>query len=74
MMVYFHTKIPNLEIYFEGLGIENVGICYGHWEYFTTLCYDRLIYFVVDWYIFPVLVCCTKRNLATLVSRPFKTT
>jgi hypothetical protein len=25
-----------------------------------------LIYYIVIWYIFPVLVCCTKRNLATL--------
>jgi hypothetical protein len=24
------------------------------------------VYFVAIWYIFPVLVCCTKKNLATL--------
>jgi hypothetical protein len=34
---------------FEGLGVENFGIFYGH-----------LVYF-------PVLVCCTKKNLANLV-------
>jgi hypothetical protein len=28
---------------------------------------DHLVYFTVIWYIFPVLVCCTKKNLATLV-------
>jgi hypothetical protein len=28
--------------------------------------YGPLVYFVVIWYIFPVLVCCTKKNLATL--------
>jgi hypothetical protein len=33
--------------------------------------YDRLVYFVVIWYIFPVLVHCTKKNLATLVVLPF---
>jgi hypothetical protein len=26
-----------------------------------------LVYFMVIWYIFPVLVCCTKKNLATLL-------
>jgi hypothetical protein len=26
----------------------------------------RLVHFVVIWYIFPVLVCCTEKNLATL--------
>jgi hypothetical protein len=26
-----------------------------------------LVHFVVIWYIFHVLVCCTKKNLATLV-------
>jgi hypothetical protein len=32
---------------------------------FGLLC-GRLVYFVVVWNIFPVLVCCTKKNLATL--------
>jgi hypothetical protein len=26
-----------------------------------------MVYFVVNKYIFPVLVCCTKKNLATLI-------
>jgi hypothetical protein len=26
----------------------------------------HLIYFMVNWYNFPVLVCCTKKNLAAL--------
>jgi hypothetical protein len=30
---------------------------------------DRWVYFMVIGYIFPVLVCCTKKNLATLLSR-----
>jgi hypothetical protein len=29
--------------------------------------YGHLVYFVVIWYIFPVLVSCTKKNLATLL-------
>jgi hypothetical protein len=27
----------------------------------------HLVYFMVIWYIFPVLVCCAKKNLATLL-------
>jgi hypothetical protein len=27
------------------------------------------LYFVAFWYIFPALVCCTKKNLATLLPR-----
>jgi hypothetical protein len=39
----------------EGLAIEDVCIFYG-----------RLVYFVAIWYIFPVLVHCVTKNLATL--------
>jgi hypothetical protein len=28
--------------------------------------FGRLLHFVVIWHIFPVLVCCAKKNLATL--------
>jgi hypothetical protein len=35
--------------------MEHVGIFYG-----------QLVHFVVIWYILPILVCCTKINLATL--------
>jgi hypothetical protein len=31
------------------------------------LFYDHLVHFVGIWYIFPILVCCTKKNLATLL-------
>jgi hypothetical protein len=34
---------------------------------FGIFCGD-LVYFVMIWYIFPVLVCCSKKNLASLVS------
>jgi hypothetical protein len=30
--------------------------------------YSHLVYFMVIWYIFTVLVCCNKKNLATLLS------
>jgi hypothetical protein len=46
----------------------------GHLVYlrsFGIFC-DHLVYFVVIWYIFPVLVCCTKVNLATLGQKPAK--
>jgi hypothetical protein len=66
-MVCFQTKNTNL----EGLATEVVGIFYGHLVYFTA----PLVYFVTFWYIlwlfgvfFPFLVCCTKKNLATLVN------
>jgi hypothetical protein len=29
--------------------------------------YGHLVYFMVIWYIFPVLVCCAIKNLATLL-------
>jgi hypothetical protein len=41
----------------EFLAMEDVGIFYGHLVYSTGI-----------WYIFPVLVCCAKKNLATLIS------
>jgi hypothetical protein len=34
------------------------------WRY--GICYDHLVYFVLIWYIVPVLVSCTNINLATL--------
>jgi hypothetical protein len=41
------------------------GIFYGHEEFFITILYicAQLVYF------FPVLVCCNKKNLATLLYR-----
>jgi hypothetical protein len=58
--LYFQTKNPNL------------GILSKHWngKYWCILkpfglLYGQLVHFVVIWYIFPVLVCCTKKNLPT---------
>jgi hypothetical protein len=55
--------------------MEYVGIFYGHLVYFrySHLVFLRpigcgyLVYVMAVWYIFPVLVCCTNKNLATLV-------
>jgi hypothetical protein len=33
-----------------------------------SIFYGHLVYFVEIWYIFLVLVCCNKKNLATLLS------
>jgi hypothetical protein len=41
-MVYFQTKNPDLDKYFEDLAMEDVGIFYGH-----------LVYSTVIWYISP---------------------
>jgi hypothetical protein len=40
--------------------LQPIGVFYNHLVYFTTIWY-------ILWCIFPVLVCCTKKNLATLV-------
>jgi hypothetical protein len=43
------------------------------WHILQPFCifHVHLVYFVVIWYIFPVLVCCTKKNLATLLGPMF---
>jgi hypothetical protein len=49
--------------------MEDVGILYVHWVYLTVFLVVILIYFDVCYghlVHFPVLVCCTKKNLATL--------
>jgi hypothetical protein len=61
---------PKIKIWgnFGGLAMEDVGIFYGHLVHFTAFCYilwsfgnvrGNLVYF-------PVLVFCTKKNLAIL--------
>jgi hypothetical protein len=63
---------PNIPIW-----VDFGGSCYGKswYTYFMTIWsilrplemfYGLLVYFVVIWYIFPVLVFWTKKNLATL--------
>jgi hypothetical protein len=45
----------------EGLAMEDVGIIYGHLIFFVAI-----EYFYIYLEHFPVLVCCIKKNLATL--------
>jgi hypothetical protein len=59
----FKPKITIL----EGLALEDVGIFYGHLVYFTTIRHIW-VYFIVIWYVLPILVFCIKMNLATLNS------
>jgi hypothetical protein len=66
----FKQKIPISEK-FSGLQIGKCryillpfGIFYGHLGIF----YGHLARFVFIWYLFPVLVSCSKTNLATLVN------
>jgi hypothetical protein len=69
-MVYFQTKNPNLGKFWRVLVRKML-------LYFMAICniicpfgifYDHLVHIVFIWYIFPVLVPCTKKSLATLVS------
>jgi hypothetical protein len=57
-MVYLLSKNPNLGIFLEGLGMENVGVFHGLWEYFRQIgiFYARLVYYVSFGITFPVLV------------------
>jgi hypothetical protein len=53
----------------EGLVLEDVGIFYGNLVNFTVFCYILGTFGIIRGnlvYIFPVLVFCTKKNLATL--------
>jgi hypothetical protein len=61
-MVYFQTQNPNL---FKFLAMEDVGIFYVHIPF--GIFYGHLIYFGHVGIFSAVLVCCTKKYLATLV-------
>jgi hypothetical protein len=54
---------------FERPWNEKNGVFYGPLVFllqFGLFC-GHLVTFVVIWYIFPLLVCCTEKNLATLI-------
>jgi hypothetical protein len=73
-MVYLYTKHLNFDI-FEGIGMENFGISHsylGILRPFDVL-YGPLVNFVVIWDLFAILVCCTNKNLATLMKNLSKT-
>jgi hypothetical protein len=61
-VVYFQTKNPNLGKIWKALEWEM-------WVYLLSLwnILRPIGNFVLIWYIFPVLVYCVKKNLATLV-------
>jgi hypothetical protein len=50
----------------EGLAMVDVGTFYGHLFYLTYIWYLLCPFRYILW-SFSVLVCCTKKNLATLV-------
>jgi hypothetical protein len=54
--------------------MKNVDMLYDQLVYFTAV--GSILWpfdiFMVVWYIFPVLVCCAKKNLATLTTDRFK--
>jgi hypothetical protein len=52
----------------EGVGMENVGLFYGHLAHFRAIWYifyGRLVFFSYLVIFFTILVYCTKKNLAT---------
>jgi hypothetical protein len=74
----FCEKISNQKYQFgqilEGLAMEDVGLLYDHWFYSTAIWYTLWSFGIFYGYIFgirfPVLVCCTIENLATLLTMP----
>jgi hypothetical protein len=82
-MVCFQTKNPNLGkfwrvlqwkmlVYFTDIWsiLRSFVIFYGHLVHFTVFCHILWTFGIVRGnlvYFFPVLVFCTKKNLATLV-------
>jgi hypothetical protein len=49
-----------------GLAMDDVGIFYGHLVYFTAIWHAFWTFGIFCGNFFPVLVCCTKKNLATM--------
>jgi hypothetical protein len=58
-MVYFQTKNPNLGKIWTAVEWKKLLYFMTVWNIFRSfgIIYSRLEYFVVMWYIFPVLVC-----------------
>jgi hypothetical protein len=54
-MVYLQDQKSQLGYILKGVGMDTVGIFYGHLEYFTMTSYDLLVYFLAIWcrYFFP---------------------
>jgi hypothetical protein len=70
-MVCFQTKNPNLGQFWRALDWKMFVYFMAIWSIlwrFGIFC-DHLVHFVFIRFIFPVLVSCTKKNLATLVEK-----
>jgi hypothetical protein len=65
-MVYFQTKNPNLG---KVLRVSDWKMYFMYiWNILLKFT-DHLVHLVLIWYIFPILISRTKKNLATLVRR-----
>jgi hypothetical protein len=70
-MVYIFLPKSQFVFYIlEGFGMEKVGEVMSNCNILRSfgILHGHLARFVVIWYIFPVLVCCTKTNMATLIA------
>jgi hypothetical protein len=66
-MAYFQTKNPNLVKFLRVLKWKMLVYFMAIWSIFRSfgIFCGHLVYFTVNWYIFPVLIFC-KKNLAIL--------
>jgi hypothetical protein len=67
-MVYLQAKNPNLGKFWRILQ-RKILVYFMSIRYILrpfAIFYGHLVYFLVIWYIFPILVSCSKKNLATL--------
>jgi hypothetical protein len=67
-MVSFRTKNPNLGKFRRVLQWKMLVYFMDIWSTFRAcvIFYGHLVYVPSFWYILPILVCCNKKNLATL--------
>jgi hypothetical protein len=72
-MVSFQTKNPKLGKFWRALAWKMLIYFMAIWNMLQKFgsFYDHFVHFVFIWYIFPVLISCTKKNLATLVLARF---
>jgi hypothetical protein len=71
-MVYFQTKIQNLDIFWKALYVVKILIYFMALDILKVTWYKLSKFWHILWYLVhpPVLVCCTKRNLAILIQNP----
>jgi hypothetical protein len=74
-MVCFQTKNPNLGKFWRVIDWKMLIYFMAIWNILWRfgIIYDHLVHIFFIWYIFPVLVSCNKKNLATLFVRKLKT-